>query len=100
SFPTEPVSREAHPLLFQVRESRRPHTHRLALSRIVAEGLLHRQSSSFTFLRTSSLISLARLWPDRGRRTRVRHVIGLTGLINEGRHTSVITGIVPSATQT
>ena len=32
------------------------------------------------------MISLARLRPGRGRRTRIRHVIGLTGLNNEGRH--------------
>ncbi|MQL98517.1 hypothetical protein Taro_031223, partial [Colocasia esculenta] len=95
SFPTEPVTREAHPPT-QVRESRRPHTRRLVLSRTVAEGLHHRQcnllfcctprAGSFIFLRTSSLISLARLRPGHGRRARVRHVIGLTGLNNEDRH--------------
>ncbi|MQM11189.1 hypothetical protein Taro_044092 [Colocasia esculenta] len=49
SFPTEPVTREAQPLLFQVRESRRPHTRHLVLSRIVAEGLHHRQCNLLFF---------------------------------------------------
>ncbi|MQL86180.1 hypothetical protein Taro_018711 [Colocasia esculenta] len=41
SFPTEPVTREAHPYPFQVRESRRLRTRRLVLSRTIAEQGLH-----------------------------------------------------------
>ncbi|MQL97385.1 hypothetical protein Taro_030075 [Colocasia esculenta] len=38
------------------------------------------------FLRTYGLISLARLRPVRGRWTRVRLVVRLTGLNSEDRH--------------
>ncbi|MQL99483.1 hypothetical protein Taro_032208, partial [Colocasia esculenta] len=33
-----------------------------------------------------SLVSLARLWPVRGRRTRIKYVIGITGLAEAIRH--------------
>ncbi|MQM13433.1 hypothetical protein Taro_046358 [Colocasia esculenta] len=58
----------------------------MAITRAQVEASNLIEAGSFTFLRTSSLISLARLWPGRERRTRVRHVIGLTGLNNEGHH--------------
>ncbi|MQM14031.1 hypothetical protein Taro_046961, partial [Colocasia esculenta] len=38
------------------------------------------------FACVAKLISLVRLRPGRGRRTHVRHVIGLTGLNDEDRH--------------
>ncbi|MQM15550.1 hypothetical protein Taro_048498, partial [Colocasia esculenta] len=53
SFPTEPVTREAHPYPFQVRESRRLRTRRLVLSRTVAEQGLHLQQCNFLSLYTS-----------------------------------------------
>ncbi|MQL81161.1 hypothetical protein Taro_013613 [Colocasia esculenta] len=44
------------------------------------------RGSPVWFVRTCGLISLARLRPVRGRRTRVRIVIKLTGLNSEDRH--------------
>ncbi|MQM01310.1 hypothetical protein Taro_034064 [Colocasia esculenta] len=43
SFPTEPVTREAHPYFFQVRESRRLLAPPLVRSCTVAELVLHHQ---------------------------------------------------------
>ncbi|MQL77216.1 hypothetical protein Taro_009627 [Colocasia esculenta] len=59
-FPTEPVTSEAHPY---------PH------------------SGVFLCVYTDcGLVSLARLRPVRGRRTRIKYVIGLTGLAESFRH--------------
>ncbi|MQM16146.1 hypothetical protein Taro_049097 [Colocasia esculenta] len=62
-FPTKPVTSEAHPYSPQARARRRFLYRHPVRSRDVA-----------------CVVSLARLRPVRGRRTRVRHVTGLTGL--------------------
>ncbi|MQL76699.1 hypothetical protein Taro_009086, partial [Colocasia esculenta] len=50
SFPTEPVTREAHPYPFQVKESKRLRTRRLVLSRtVVVQGLHDHQQCNFPF---------------------------------------------------
>ncbi|MQL98123.1 hypothetical protein Taro_030819 [Colocasia esculenta] len=53
SFPTEPVTCEAHPYSFHVRESRRLLILHLVLSRTVAEQGLHLQQCNFLSLCTS-----------------------------------------------
>ncbi|MQL83688.1 hypothetical protein Taro_016178 [Colocasia esculenta] len=90
TFPTEPVTREAHPY---------PHS--------CTSGYAPGSCSSFKFLwkfgyvnceiyikcgvflcvyTDCGLVSLARLRPVRGRRTRIKYVIGLTGLAEVFRH--------------
>ncbi|MQL80441.1 hypothetical protein Taro_012878 [Colocasia esculenta] len=56
SFPTEPVTCEAHPYLFQVRESRRLPVLHLVQSRTAAELGLHHQQCNLFFLFTSGLL--------------------------------------------
>ncbi|MQL98396.1 hypothetical protein Taro_031102 [Colocasia esculenta] len=68
-FPTEPVTSEAHPYSPQARARRRFLYRRPVRSRDVA-----------------CMVSPARLRPVRGRRTRVKHVTGLTGLDEAFRH--------------
>ncbi|MQM06866.1 hypothetical protein Taro_039691 [Colocasia esculenta] len=53
SFPTEPVTREAHPYFFQVRESRRLLAPLLVQSHTVAELGLHHQQCNFLSVYTS-----------------------------------------------
>ncbi|MQM16837.1 hypothetical protein Taro_049796, partial [Colocasia esculenta] len=62
-FPTKPVTSEAHPYSPQARARRR--------------FLYRRPVQSHD---VECVVSLARLRPVRGRRTRVKHVTGLTGL--------------------
>ncbi|MQM23286.1 hypothetical protein Taro_056350 [Colocasia esculenta] len=136
-FPTEPVTREAHPYPPQVRARRTFHDRRPTQSRAAAvQGqYLQRCSSSCVVLQQCSLdscllssvvprgmpqalvllfsfvefgyvtcelyiyngvflcvytdcglVSLARLRPVRGRQTRIKYVIGLTGLAEAFRH--------------
>ncbi|MQM02106.1 hypothetical protein Taro_034867 [Colocasia esculenta] len=68
-FPTEPVTSEAHPYSPQARARRRFLYRRPVRSRDVA-----------------CVVSLARLRPIRGRRTRVKHVTGLTDLDEAFHH--------------
>ncbi|MQM05193.1 hypothetical protein Taro_038000 [Colocasia esculenta] len=68
-FPTEPVTSEAHPYSPQARARRRFLHRRPVRSRDVA-----------------CVVSLARLRPVHGRRTRVKHITGLTGLDKAFRH--------------
>ncbi|MQM15092.1 hypothetical protein Taro_048029 [Colocasia esculenta] len=80
SFPTKPVTCEVHPYPFQVRESRRLPILRLVRSRTTAELGLHHQQYNLYFLFTSGL------WLVRGRRSRVKLVIRLTGLNGGDRY--------------
>ncbi|MQL82632.1 hypothetical protein Taro_015106 [Colocasia esculenta] len=98
-FPTETVTREAHPYPPQVWARRTFRYHRLVRSR-VAVVLASTSSSVVSFFSCTSLprgvflcvftdvcmISLARLRPVRGRQTRIKFVSGLTGLNEAFRH--------------
>ncbi|MQL94167.1 hypothetical protein Taro_026820 [Colocasia esculenta] len=84
------LTSEAHPYSPQARARRRFLYRRPVQSPDVV--VLAQPSSSVAFLsslvpvvsrgmpQACCVVSLARLWPVRGRRTRVKHVIGLTGL--------------------
>ncbi|MQM12531.1 hypothetical protein Taro_045453 [Colocasia esculenta] len=79
-FPTEPVTREAHPYPPQVRARRMFRYRRPVRSRVAA--VLGQRLQQYV-----CMISLARLRLVRGRRTRIKFVSGLTGL-NEAFHHS------------
>ncbi|MQM03714.1 hypothetical protein Taro_036499, partial [Colocasia esculenta] len=100
--PTEPVTCEAHPFFFQVKESRRIPVPLLVQDcTIVESGLHHQQSNVFTcgalgvfpellYLFKDLCMELNMLRPDRGRRSRVGHVIGLKGLNGDDRHNGTV----------
>ncbi|MQL94606.1 hypothetical protein Taro_027270 [Colocasia esculenta] len=79
-FLIEPVTREAHPYPPQVRARRTFHDRRPVQSRAVAVQGRYLQLCSSS---SSSVV----LRPVRGRRTRIKYVIGLTGLAEAFRHT-------------
>ncbi|MQL76687.1 hypothetical protein Taro_009075 [Colocasia esculenta] len=83
-FPTEPVTSEAHPYSPQVRARRRFLYRRPVRSRVVAVLAQRLQQCSFSFFSCTCCTSGLR--PVRGRRTRVKYVIGLTGLNGAFRH--------------
>ncbi|MQM17095.1 hypothetical protein Taro_050062 [Colocasia esculenta] len=103
-FPTEPVTSEAHPYSPQARARRRFLYRRPLRSRDVAVLAQRLQQCSFSFfsctcctsgwlcktlyiINAMCVVSLTRLRPVRERRTRVKHVTGLTGLDEAFRHT-------------
>ncbi|MQL82310.1 hypothetical protein Taro_014788 [Colocasia esculenta] len=79
------LTSEAHPYSPQARARRRFLYRRLVRSRDVAALAQRLQQCSFSFF-NYGVVSLARLRPVRGRRTRVRHVTGLTGLDEAFHH--------------
>ncbi|MQM02721.1 hypothetical protein Taro_035491, partial [Colocasia esculenta] len=83
-FPTEPVTSEAHPYSPQVKASRRFLYRLLFQTRIAAEQIQHLQQCSSFLSVTPRGKLLPR--PVRGRRTRVKLIIGLTGLSEVFRH--------------
>ncbi|MQM11086.1 hypothetical protein Taro_043989 [Colocasia esculenta] len=83
-FPTKPVTSEAHPYSPQVRARRRFIYLRPVRSRVVAVLAQRLQQCSFSFFGCTYCTSGLR--PVRGRRTRVKYVIGLTGLNGAFHH--------------
>ncbi|MQM09408.1 hypothetical protein Taro_042278 [Colocasia esculenta] len=83
-FPTEPVTSEAHPYSPQARARRRFLYRRPVRSHDVAVLAQRLQQCSFSFFSCTCCISGLR--PVRGRRTRVKHVTGLTGLDEAFHH--------------
>ncbi|MQM18067.1 hypothetical protein Taro_051053 [Colocasia esculenta] len=75
-FPTKPVTSEAHPY---------PSTGLWKYGYVTCE--IYTKCGVFLCVYTDCrLVSLARLRPVRGRRTRIKYVIGLTGLAEAFRH--------------
>ncbi|MQM12969.1 hypothetical protein Taro_045890 [Colocasia esculenta] len=83
-FPTEPVTSEAHPYSPQARARRRFLYRRPVRSRDVAMLAQRLQQCSFSFFSCTCCTSGLR--PVCGRRTRVKHITGLTGLDEAFRH--------------
>ncbi|MQL70250.1 hypothetical protein Taro_002566, partial [Colocasia esculenta] len=95
-FPTEPVTSEAHPYSPQARARRRFLYRRPVRSRdvaVLAQRLQQCAAQGWSGNRmghAAVLLKLAaRLRPVRGRRTRIKYVIGLTGLAEAIRHKAI-----------